>query len=260
MRRALAFLTPFGGAATPSPATLDWFPVVGGAIGLAVGGLWWSAGRVWPPAAAAGVALAADAVLTGYLHLDGLADAGDGLLAPMSRARRLEVMAEPAVGAFGAITVFVVLILRYGAFASTVAAPLVVGALWCASRAAMAVVARCLPYARPGGLAAAFVEEPTGERDQPASDDDGAEGVAVARPLGIAGALVPGLVGAALAVGMAIAGRGAHGLAALGAELVGIVAVVVFAQRRLGGFTGDVLGAAGVVGETVGLLVLAAKW
>ncbi len=260
MRRALAFLTPFGGAATPSPAALDWFPVVGGAIGLAVGGVWWLAGRAWPPAAAAGVALAADAVLTGYLHLDGLADAGDGLLAPMAPARRLEVMADPAVGAFGAITVFVVLILRYGALASTVAVPLVVGALWCASRAAMAVVARCLPYARPGGLAAAFVEGDTARGDQPAADDGGGEGVAVIRPRSIAGALVPGVVGAALAVGMAIAGRGVHGLAALGAELVAMAAVVALAHRRIGGFTGDVLGAAGVVGETVGLLVLAAKW
>jgi adenosylcobinamide-GDP ribazoletransferase len=36
--------------------------------------------------------------------------------------------------------------------------------------------------------------------------------------------------------------------------------VILFAQRRIGGFTGDVLGAAGVIGETVGLLVAAAKW
>jgi adenosylcobinamide-GDP ribazoletransferase len=259
MRKALAFLTPFGGAARPSPAALDWFPVVGGVIGLAVGGVWWLAGRAWPPAAAAGIALGADAALTGYLHLDGLADAGDGLLAPMARPRRLEVMADPAVGAFGAVTVVLVLVLRYGAFASTAAAPLVVGALWCGSRAAMAVVARSLRYARPGGLATAFVDPSTGDGEQ-AGDDVRVEGVVVVPPRSMAGAIVPGLVGATLALGMAIAGRGAHGVAALGAELVGIVAVVVLAQRRIGGFTGDVLGAAGVVGETMGLLVLAAKW
>ena len=66
--------------------------------------------------------------------------------------------------------------------------------------------------------------------------------------------------GGALSVAMAVVGRGSHGLAALGAELVGFALVVVLAHRRIGGFTGDVLGAAGVVGETVGLLVLAAKW
>jgi cobalamin synthase len=72
--------------------------------------------------------------------------------------------------------------------------------------------------------------------------------------------VVPSLIGTPLALTMAIVGRGTHGLAALGAEVVAIVGVVVFAQRRIGGFTGDVLGAAGVVGETIGLLVLAAKW
>ncbi len=220
---------------------------------------------MWPPAAAAGIALASDVVLTGYLHLDGLADAGDGLLAPMPRERRLEVMADPAVGAFGAVTVFVVLVLRFGAFASTPAAPLVVGALWCASRAAMAVVARCLPYARPGGLATAFVDPAPAEGavespSQAGVDDTGVQGRALIRPRSMSSAIVPALVGATLAVGMAIGGRGAHGLAALGAEVVGITVVVVVAHQRIGGFTGDVLGAAGVVGETFGLLVLAAKW
>jgi adenosylcobinamide-GDP ribazoletransferase len=246
MRRALAFLTPFGGAAVPSPDTLDWFPIVGAVIGLTVGAVWWLAGRVWPPVAAAGVALVADVALTGYLHLDGLADAADGLLPPMARERRLAVMADPAVGAFGAVTLFVVLVLRFGALASTAAVPLVVGALWCGSRSAMAVIARSMRYARPDGLAAAFI--------------DGGDRSATARPRGAAGALVPGVLGAVLAFGMAVAGRGSHGVAAVAAEVVGITVVVVFARRRVGGFTGDVLGAAGVVGETVGLLVLAAKW
>jgi adenosylcobinamide-GDP ribazoletransferase len=246
MRKAVAFLTPFGGPAVPSSTTLDWFPIVGAAIGLAVGGVWWLAGHAWPPAAAAGVALVSDVVLTGYLHLDGLADAADGLLPPMNSDRRLEVMADPAVGAFGAVTLFVVLALRFGAFASTMAAPLVVGALWCTSRTAMAIVARSVRYARPGGLATAFVDDP--ERDDPESGR------------ALHAVVVPGLIGTALALSMAILGRGTHGLAALGAEVLAIVAVVVFAQRRIGGFTGDVLGAAGVVGETVGLLALAAKW
>jgi adenosylcobinamide-GDP ribazoletransferase len=247
MRKALAFLTPLGGASVPSPGALDWFPVVGAAIGLAVGGVWWLADRAWPALAAAGVVVVADVALTGYLHFDGLADAADGLVPPMSRQRRLEVMADPAVGAFGAVTVVVVVVSRFGAFASTAAAPLVVGALWCGSRAAMAVVARCLDYARPGGLAAAFVADA-------AHEDTGRRG------RGVAGAVIPGIIGVALGVGLAIVGRGAHGLAAMGGEVIAIALVVWFAHRRIGGFTGDVLGAAGVVGETIGLLVLAAKW
>ena len=58
---------------------------------------------------------------------------------------------------------------------------------------------------------------------------------------------------------LAFAGRGALGVAAVGAEAAGAAAVVFLAWRRLGGFTGDVLGAAAVVGETVGLLTLALR-
>ncbi|MGD0254398.1 MAG: adenosylcobinamide-GDP ribazoletransferase [Acidimicrobiales bacterium] len=246
MRRALAFLTPFGGAVTPSPAALAWFPPVGAVIGLGVGGIWWLAGRAWPAAAAAAVALAADVALTGYLHLDGLADAADGLCPPLEPDRRLAVMADPSVGAFGVVTVGVILLLRFGALASTRATPLVIGALWCGSRTAMAVIARTLPYARPGGLADAFVGT------QGAADETGR--VAQRSPV------VPALVGLALAVCLAFAGRRAHGLAALAAEAVAVGAVVLLARRRIGGFTGDVLGAAGIIGETAGLLVLAAKW
>jgi adenosylcobinamide-GDP ribazoletransferase len=107
-------------------------------------------------------------------------------------------------------------------------------------------VARSSPYARPGGLATAML------------DSDPPRGSGTRRR--VVGVLVPGVVGVVLAVAMAVVGRGTHGLAAVGAEAVAMALVVVLAQRRIGGFTGDVLGAAGVVGETVGLLVLAAKW
>ena len=243
IRRAVAFLTPLGGARPPAPGALDWFPFVGAAIGLAVGGVWWLAQHAWPAAAAAAVTLACDVALTGYLHLDGLADAADGLLPPLARERRLAVMADPAVGAFGAVTLVAVLLLRFAALASTPAAPLVVGALWCGSRTAMAVVARSLPYAVPEGMAAAFLSDAGGRPRR-----------------GIGQALGPAVTGLVLVLVMALVGHGAHGVAAVGAEVVGIGAVVALAVRRLGGFTGDVLGAAGVVGESFGLLMLAAKW
>jgi len=246
VRKALAFLTPFGRAVPPSPAALLWFGPVGAAIGFGVGGVWWLAGKAWPAAAAAAIALAADVAMTGYLHLDGLADAADGLLPPLDPERRLEAMADPSVGAFGIVTVAVVLLLRYGALSSTRAAPLVVAGLWCASRTSMAVIARNVPYARPGGLASAFVGSP--HEAEPKT------------PAAVLGPWVAAALGAALALGLAVLGRGTHGVAALGGELVGICGVTLLARRRIGGFTGDVLGAAGVVGETVGLLVLAVKW
>jgi adenosylcobinamide-GDP ribazoletransferase len=238
MRRALSFLTVLGRAAEPNQRTLSWFPLVGVAVGAVVGAAWWVAGRVWPAAVAAVVAVAVDAAVTGCLHLDGLADAADGLLPAVDRERRLEIMADPRVGAFGAVALVLVLSLRTAALAVTVARPLVVVGLWCGSRTMMAVVARSLPSARAdGGTASAFV----GNRRS-----------AVER-FGVAA------YGMGLAFAFAAVGAGGRGVVVMGVEVLAMVAVVWFAVRRLGGYTGDVLGAMGVIGETVGLLVLAAR-
>jgi adenosylcobinamide-GDP ribazoletransferase len=225
---------------------------VGALIGMAVGSVWWAAGRAWSTVAAAALAVVADVALTGYLHLDGLADSADGLLPPMGRERRLAVMADPAVGAFAVITVAVVVLLRFSALASMRAAPLAIAGLWCGSRTAMAVIPATIPYVRPGGLAAPFLESPV--EGSPSTERARGASTRAVGPVGIA------LLGTALAVVLLVAGRGAHGIAAAGGELAGALGVAVLARRRIGGFTGDVLGAAGVVGETVGLLVLAARW
>lgn len=248
MRRAIAFLTPLGPSVAPTSTTFGWFPLVGAAIGLIVGGVWWAADRAWSPMAAAAVTVIADIAVTGYLHLDGLADSADGLLPPLSRSRRLEVMRDPTVGAFGAVTVMAVLLVRFGALASTPAVPLVVAALWCGSRTSMVAIARTLTYARPeGGLVTSFVSPATSGSAMP--------------PIRrwSAGAILTVLAGLALALVLAVVGDRIRGLEAVGAEAAAVAAVAWFAHCRIGGFTGDVLGAAGVVGETVGLLVLAAR-
>ncbi|HWD96886.1 MAG TPA: adenosylcobinamide-GDP ribazoletransferase [Acidimicrobiales bacterium] len=239
MRRAVSFLTPFGRAATPQNTTLAWFPIVGALVGLAVGGLWWLAAKLWLRLLAGAVAVAADLALTGLLHFDGLADAGDGLLAPLTRERRLAAMADPSIGAFGALTVGAVLLLRFGAFASLRPSPLVIAGLWCASRTAMVAITEALPYARPDGLVQSFL----GARST------------LQRGL-LRGSLVGGI---ALSAALVVIARGVRGVAALGAELIAIALVALFSRRRIGGYTGDVLGAAGVIGETVGLLALAAR-
>jgi adenosylcobinamide-GDP ribazoletransferase len=239
MRRAVSFLTPFGRAATPENTTLAWFPIVGALIGFAVGGLWWLAAKVWLRLIAGAIAVAADLALTGLLHFDGLADAGDGLLAPLTRERRLAAMADPAIGAFGALTVGAVLLLRFGAFASLRPSPLAIAGLWCASRTAMVAITEALPYARPNGLVQSFL------------------GARSTRQRGVLRVSV--VVGIALSAALVLLARGMRGLAALGAELIAIVLVALFSRRRLGGYTGDVLGAAGVVGETIGLLALAVR-
>lgn len=222
-RQAIAFLTPVGGAATPSPKALPWFPVVGAGIGAALGGVWWVAGELWPPVVAAAVVVAADLALTGLLHLDGLADSADGLLPHLPRERRLDVMAAPDVGAFGVGVAGAVLLLRWSALAVLRPDPALLAGLWCGSRTLMATVATTVPYARDEGLATAFLGGP------------------LTWPIAVVGAVIAGVLAGVAAVGV----------------LAGLL-VVALAKRRVGGFTGDVLGAAGVVGETAGLLVAAA--
>jgi adenosylcobinamide-GDP ribazoletransferase len=126
MRSALGFLTVVGGAAPPDRRAPAWFGPVGAALGLAVGGAWWVAGELWPALVAALLAVAVDAALTGMLHFDGLADSADGLLPPLDRRRRLEVMAAPDIGAFGVMVVTLVVLARVAALAAVAPDPLLV--------------------------------------------------------------------------------------------------------------------------------------
>jgi len=234
LRSALALLTVVGGAAAPSGAAVPWFPVVGAVVGLAVGGAWWGASQAWPRPVAAAVAVVVDLALTGLLHFDGLCDSADGLLAPMPRERRLEVMRSPGVGAFGATAAAAVLLVRWASLAALAPAPLLVAGLWAASRTWMAAIMGWVPYARPSGLASSF-----------------APGARARWALG---------VGVPLCFALGMAWRAGPGAAALVAGAFGAAAVAWVGWRRVGGYTGDVLGAAGVVAETVGLLAAAARW
>lgn len=220
MRAALAFLTPIGGARPPSPRALPWFPIVGAVVGGTVGVAWWLAGEVWDPLVAAALAVAADLALTGMLHHDGLADSADGLLPHLPVERRLAVMRQPDIGAFGVSAVGVVLLVQVAALASMAPDPVLLVALFASSRGGAAVILASRPYARPGGLAEAF------------------RGRA---PL------------AWVLTFVAIAALGSVEPLAL-AAVPAFAGVIVLAERRLGGYTGDTLGAAIVVAQTVGVL------
>jgi adenosylcobinamide-GDP ribazoletransferase len=233
MREAFAFLTVVGRSAPPTPRALRWFPVVGAAVGALVGGVWWLADQAFPALLAAVLVVAVDLAVTGGLHADGLVDAADGLLPHATRERRLEIMRTPDVGAFGAATLGVVLLARVGAFAARPADVGLVVALWCTARTVVAVAPAVLPYARDEGLASALIATP----------------VSALTAL----ALLP-------AAALAVVTVGWVGGAAVGAAVLGAVAVLLLARRRVGGFTGDVLGAAIVVAETVGLVVAGARW
>lgn len=231
MLSAISFLTILGRSQPPDRSTLGWFPVVGTGIGALVAGTHWAAHQLWPPLVAGAAVVAFDVILTGALHFDGLADTADGLLPHLERRRRLEIMAEPTLGAFAAVAVTLVVTLRWSALADPDLEPLALIALWAASRTAAGSVPAVLPYARPGGLAASFLG---GSRVWPAA------------------ALVP--AGAVLVVAAQW-----RGIAAVLAAALGVVVLAALARRRLGGFTGDVLGAVIVVSETAALLALVAR-
>ncbi len=234
MRGALSFLTAVGRARQPGPRTLDWFPLVGALIGLTLGGAWWGANRLWSPQLSAALVVVADMAVTGLLHFDGLVDSADGLLPHLDRERRLAVMASPDVGAFGVGVAIVVVLLRWAALAAIRPSVILLVALWCLSRTGMAVVARTQPYARSeGGLVSAFSGPPR---------------------------WAPLIFGVALSLGLAFAWRLPAGAVSVAAALAAGGAVVWLARRRLGGFTGDVLGAAGVLAETAGLIAAAGRW
>jgi len=232
MIAALAFLTIVGRGQATGPRAVPWFPVVGALLGAAVGGVWWGSEQWWPPVVAGAIAVATDLALTGLLHLDGLADAADGLLPPMARDHRMAVMSRSDVGAFAIGVVGTVLPLRVASFGSMAPRVALVAALWCASRTVMAVALAALPPARPDGMTATF------------------RGASPA---------VPAVVGLVLCAALSVPDP-LRTTAALAGVVAGAGLVLLLSLRRLGGVTGDVLGAAGLVGETVGLVVAAARW
>ncbi len=236
MLAALAFLTPLPvSSRAPTGRTFLWFPLVGALIGGILGLSWRALDTITRGQGfvVAILLVALDLALTGAMHFDGLVDAADGLFAPADRARRLAIMAGPEIGAFGLATGVMALLLRVACITQLSPQPLLLIGLWCASRTVMACVAAALPYARAEGLASAFLDE-------------------------MPEALIIGVPGVLLAVFVAT-GAGARGPLAVAAGLVAALGVALLARRRLGGFTGDILGACGVVCETVGLLVAAAR-
>ena len=210
-----------------------WYGPVGVVLGLILAGAGWLLGGVLPPLALAGVLTALWAKLTRFLHLDGLADTADALVHMTSRERALEIMKDSRVGSFGVCAVVITLLAKFAALASLepsrlLTALIVVPGL---ARALAGLLAALLPPARAQGL-----------------------GAAVAGP----GSLVPELISAAAALAVAglLAGRAGF-LAALGVLLVGLVQGWWY-QRRLGGVTGDNLGASIESAEVMALLVLCA--
>ena len=191
-------------------------------IGVLVAGLDALLGLALPPAVASALDIAFLALLTGGLHLDGLADAADGLLGGREREERLALMRDGRVGAFGAAALVLVLMVEVAALASLApaarAAALV--AACTLARWSMSLAVWGFPYARSSGAGAAFKS-----------------GLAVG----------DALVATAIAAAVAALVAGAMGLGLLAGAAALTAALGAYASRRLGGLTGDVYGAVGEI-------------
>ena len=214
------------------------FPIAGALVGL-VGAAAAIAGNAigLPAVASALLALAATMAMTGALHEDGLADTADGLGGGRMRERKLEIMKDSRIGSYGVLALIVGVGLRAAALASADEDTRLhlLGALVAAhagSRALLPLLMRALPSVRPGGLAAS---------------------VGVPSSLSSIMALVLGTAAVFWGLGDVL------GLIGFVAAAIGMVVVGALARRQLGGYTGDVLGAAQQVGEIILLLAAVAQ-
>ncbi len=249
-RQALGLLTRLPVRAAWEPelkwgALTGWFPAVGGLIGLillAFALVWGWVANPFPLVSAA-LLLILWTGLTGGLHLDGWADCSDAFYTPVSRERRLAIMADPHLGAFGTMGLVLLLLLKYAAICSVMSKVMGASGLWSqtvclwplvvapvAARGVMVAVladAR-LPLAKPNGMGA-----------------KAREGLGMREILRVAlTALAVSLAGGPIGVSMLLAA----GVAGMGFAYV--------ARQRIGGLTGDVLGAVVEVAETAALVAL----
>jgi len=210
-------------------------PLVGAAIGAAIGaGYWLFLVLHVPSFAAAAFALAVGAVLTGGLHEDGLADTADGFGGGQTVSRKLEIMDDSRIGAYGVLALIFVTAIKIGCL-GTLPGPRGLMALITAhalARTALPFVAYVLPNAKSTGLAVSA-------------------GRPSAATLAIAGILGVAIVASVLPIAIALASIAVIAALAL--------AVLYMARRQIGGYTGDVLGAAEQLGEAL-ILLIAAAW
>ncbi|MDX5381608.1 MAG: adenosylcobinamide-GDP ribazoletransferase [Rhodobacterales bacterium] len=222
-------------AALARGAAAAWaWPVVGAVLGGISGMAALVAMSLGLPAPlAAGLCLGLMAMMTGAMHEDGLADTVDGFWGGWTRERRLEIMKDSHIGSYGVIALILSLGLRWMALSTLFEAGLALPALIAAgalSRAVMPVLMHALPPAREGGLARSV-----GRVDF----DTAVLGAAVAAVMAL---LALGLTALALVLAVTVAGWGAGALA----------------RAKIGGQTGDVLGASQQLAEIAALVLLAA--
>lgn len=233
---ALQFLTrvPVRTASAPSlTRSVPWFPVVGALVGTALGLVILGLGEVVPMPVAAAVTVVLGVLLTGAFHEDGLADVADAFAGGWDREQRFRILADPLHGSYGVAALSGSMLVRIACLA-VLTPPVAAAGLLAAhslGRAAAVGTMTVAPTAKPEGLGADYTRT-------------------LRRGPALIGVLA-GLAVAALATGWWV---GPLALAAAAAAVV----VGWLAVRKLGGITGDVLGAVEQVAECLVLVVVTA--
>lgn len=238
MRAAASFLTRlrFGGHASTSTELargVPWFPLVGLAIGGLVAAVYIAALLLWPPLVAAALAVGSHALVTGALHEDGLADVADAFGGNWGKERALAVLKDPTHGTYGVLALTIAVLVRVASIALLDArhAVAVLPVTHALSRAAAVGLMGAVPAAAERGSGAAHAAHLTRQQ------------------VGVA---------AASAVVVALLLMGPWALAAAAAGGAGAMAVGSISKRKIGGITGDVLGATQQLAEVAILLVVGA--
>jgi adenosylcobinamide-GDP ribazoletransferase len=235
---ALQFLTrvPIRLRREPSlPATVAWFPVAGAIIGAAVGGVAAGLWFVVPPIIAGSVAIAVGLLITGAFHEDGLGDIADAFGGGWTVERRLEILKDSRHGTYGVAAICASVVIRmialgslpgpWAMFTGAVAAHTM-------GRVAAVAMAGTMRLATHSGLGADYGRSTTRTR--------------------AAVSVVAGIAITTLAVGWWSA-------VLTGAAVVAVVATGTLARRKIGGISGDVLGATEQVAECLCLVALSAQ-
>ncbi|MFH1833541.1 MAG: adenosylcobinamide-GDP ribazoletransferase [bacterium] len=237
---AVRFLTPvpvpgpWAGGERELSRSPYFFPFVGLLIGGVTAAACFGLDQVLPPLPGSAIVVCVLIAASRGLHTDGLADTADGMLSSRPRDQILTIMRDSRTGAMGVIAVVGVILVKTALFASI--AP--EGARWkiallmpLAGRCAMVVTMTLFPYARPGGgLASVFVAR--GAR----------------RWLLLVWAPLALLVGGWLIAGV-------EGLVTAAASIATGLVVGLYCHRRIGGYTGDTLGATNELVECVPALI-----
>jgi adenosylcobinamide-GDP ribazoletransferase len=220
-----------------------YFPLVGVLVGILNVVAWRLAGRVLPAAVAVGLMLAVSLLVTGAFHEDGFADACDGFGGGVTAERVLDIMKDSRIGAYGAIGIFMMLGLKWTVLTAmpVAALPLMVVSAHMVSRWCATALIWRLPYVRTavGAKAKPFARGLRGG-DWLLSGALGAGAViCTAVALSAVAGMTPGSSGAPA---MALLPLDACGAALLAAAVITWVAAV-YLRQRIGGYTGDCLGA-----------------